>query len=693
MHQVRRCFLHCLLFGTTAVLPQNTNARRPLGWQEIIELAQPSSPQISPDGQRIVYSLRQASLSRNTTLGSLWLTGPGLAPRHLLDETGIGVVWAADSRALLLRTARDSKSFWRLHVEKGELTRLFEHHEPIGAAWWSPDRNRVLFTSSPPESQESKRRRDLEGFPYDETQDGIRSFTRGNWARPNPPSLWLWEPGGAPSKLSVANTPSGGWRSFVWSPDGSGVVVEFTPPGAKGPSTTHLGWIRLSPGSTPEFRVLVATEAANRGTCVAPNGLHAFFASTGSPNRYYESESNIHMVDLATGAVRRVPTNRPWRYLGGLQCATRQLFAEYDDRPRSSLFQIELPSGRTTDLAEGADHLSQWHLTPDLRWATAVRQDLTVPPEIARIDMASGRVMTLTNLNPVFRSVELAGGIQRSWTNRFGHTSNGFLFLPRSFQPGAERLPLIVIQYEFSNKFTTQAQWMTSYPVQHFVQAGFAVLLHNYPREIGWTPGDFKGAAFSQAQNPLASLEIAVTQLIAEKIVDPQRVGIAGWSFGSYLAELALTQTNLFQAGSAGEGGLNNAGQYWVTGSKGMQDYLDAFFGGPPFGPAYANYLQIAPALNVHKLNAPLLREYGTDVGVQSLEFFMAARRMGKTVEQIIYPGAPHIFDLPSHRLASMRRNLDWFRFWLQGIEDSSPEKAGQYRRWRQMREDAKVTK
>jgi acetyl esterase/lipase len=68
----------------------------------------------------------------------------------------------------------------------------------------------------------------------------------------------------------------------------------------------------------------------------------------------------------------------------------------------------------------------------------------------------------------------------------------------------------------------------------------------------------------------------------------------------------------------------------------------------------------------------------------------MALRRLGKPVEQFIYPGAPHVFDSPSQRMASMQRNLDWFRFWLQDYEDPDPHKAEQYRRWRALRESMK---
>lgn len=46
-----------------------------------------------------------------------------------------------------------------------------------------------------------------------------------------------------------------------------------------------------------------------------------------------------------------------------------------------------------------------------------------------------------------------------------------------------------------------------------------------------------------------------------------------------------------------------------------------------------------------------------------------------------------HMKWQPAHRLSIYNRNLDWFRFWLQDIEDPAPAKAKQYSRWRQLRE------
>ncbi len=666
-------------------------APKPIEFRDIIEMREPGAPRISPNGQVIAYTVRQSSLDKDANQSSFWLVSPGSQPRRLLDESPIGApVWLPDSSGLIVRLPRSGgKGFWRISASGGAPRALFEHAQPISAAWWSPDASRVLFTSAEVESEQERRQREREGVVYDETVHGIRSFTRNSWSKPKPQSLWIWHSGeGRSQRLNLDLAEVGSVRAIRWAPTGERAIIEYTPPKPESVNTTNLALLDgLSPGGALVFRRLVTDTAANRGVCWQPDGRRIFFASTGGSDRYFGAESRLRAADVATGSVAALPPDRQWYFLGGAECGEKSLFVEYENQSRSTLYRVDTQTGATKDAVPVPEHLSAFHFTPDYRWAACVRQSITTPPEIARVELATGQVKALTHLNPELDDVALAPATTRKWRNRFGHESNGFLFLPTETKTG-EKPPLVMIQYHFSNKFTGQAQWMTSYPVQHLVAAGFAVLLHNYPRELGWKPGDFAGAARSQAENPLASMEAAISSLVEEGLIDPARKGIAGWSFGSWLAELAITQTNLFQAASAGEGGLNNAGQYWVTGSRGMQEYLDAFFGGPPFNPAYEkNYRKLAPGLNADKVRAPLLREYGTDVGVQSLEFYMALRRLGKPVEQVMYPGAPHVFDRPSHRRASMERNLDWFRFWLQGVEDQDPKKAEQYRRWRAMRQ------
>ena len=55
-----------------------------------------------------------------------------------------------------------------------------------------------------------------------------------------------------------------------------------------------------------------------------------------------------------------------------------------------------------------------------------------------------------------------------------------------------------------------------------------------------------------------------------------------------------------------------------------------------------------------------------------------------------VFPDEPHQKFQPRHKLAVYTRNLDWFRFWLQGVEDKDPSKAAQYDHWRAMRKSLK---
>jgi hypothetical protein len=56
-------------------------------------------------------------------------------------------------------------------------------------------------------------------------------------------------------------------------------------------------------------------------------------------------------------------------------------------------------------------------------------------------------------------------------------------------------------------------------------------------------------------------------------------------------------------------------------------------------------------------------------------------------VELYFYPNEAHQPDHPLARISSLQRNLDWYRFWLQGYERPNPEEPQQYVRWRELRQ------
>ncbi|MBG9791049.1 hypothetical protein ABD76_00240 [Paenibacillus dendritiformis] len=52
-----------------------------------------------------------------------------------------------------------------------------------------------------------------------------------------------------------------------------------------------------------------------------------------------------------------------------------------------------------------------------------------------------------------------------------------------------------------------------------------------------------------------------------------------------------------------------------------------------------------------------------------------------------VFPNELHQKFQPRHKFHVYERNLDWFQFWLMGVEDDDPRKVDQFKRWRQMRD------
>jgi hypothetical protein len=73
-------------------------------------------------------------------------------------------------------------------------------------------------------------------------------------------------------------------------------------------------------------------------------------------------------------------------------------------------------------------------------------------------------------------------------------------------------------------------------------------------------------------------------------------------------------------------------------------------------------------------------------------EVFRGLQALHRPVDLFYYPNDVHQIDLPIGRLANLERNVDWYRFWLQGYEDPDPAKRTQYNRWEALRNAARKT-
>lgn len=94
-------------------------------------------------------------------------------------------------------------------------------------------------------------------------------------------------------------------------------------------------------------------------------------------------------------------------------------------------------------------------------------------------------------------------------------------------------------------------------------------------------------------------------------------------------------------------------------------------------------------ARNARRIHQPILMQLAHSEALIALESVTALKAAGQPVEMLVFPDERHVKWQPAHRLAIYRRNIDWFRFWLQGYTDPDPSaaRAAQYLRWKILRD------
>ena len=389
-------------------------------------------------------------------------------------------------------------------------------------------------------------------------------------------------------------------------------------------------------------------------------------------------------VRNADGGGERVLT--PGIYYAGTPQWTadgkRILFERRDGDGRgATLSEVSAEGGPIRVLIANRAHLSD--CTWDLRkeHAACVVEDNVTPPRVAFVDVASGVLRVVADVNPEFTNLRLAPATRIDWKNDMNMFA--YLVKPEGYREG-ERYPVIVTSYRSGTGFLRGGVG-DEYPIHVFAANGFAVLAFDCGADKNTKPGDFEGA-MSIWEGPLEGLKESLRIAAGMGVADLDRVGFTGLSHGSEIGAFAMSHSDLFRAVSMSASGswdtlteqmMSNRFRHWFTqwGLIGADDR-----------PVPERFARLSATENVDRIHAPLLINAPDSEYLLSLPLYAAMRDRKKPVEMWVYPDEYHIKIQPKQRYAVYERNLDWFRFWLKGEEDPNPGKREQYERWRKLR-------
>lgn len=660
--------------------PQPLQARsgRPVTIDDLARFKLVGEPAVSPDGRTVAVAVTEVALDDDIYRAAIWavpLTGG--KPRRLTMglKRDTNPRWSPDGAQLLFLSDRDSETtqLWLMPTDGGEATRLTNCDQAVSEPTWSPDGRRIAFVSKVapedvnPDSDvkvitDVRYKFDGEGFlggkwrhifVIDTNQEGAEpvQITGGDfdhrhpawspsgheiafaanrnpgWMMERTSDIWSVVPGSAPRQLTSGD---GAFSQPAWSPDGTRVACIGVRPVLEQWQADEI-WLLPASGGEPRSITRDFKPGVGDGAIADLGGF------TPQPPVWSPDGASVLFV-------------------AGIEGKTHLFRAAVDDEDVSPV-------------TAGIRRIPAFDLDPTVADGTRLvcaAADPVTPFELHLIQ-AGEPEQILTRFNAALLE-ELAVGLPETfWVESEGGVRvQGWLLRPVNPDPGGASPAILEIHGGPHGMYGSSL----FHEFQVLAGKGYAVIYANPRGSTGYGETFARGLHAAWGENDLPDLLACVDQAIAMGGIDPNRLGVAGGSYGGFMTNWVISHSDRFKA-AVTQRTISNLVSMYGTDDIALLS-LDHEFGGPPWGPARDRYVELSPLTHVEKITAPLLILHAEEDHrcpmEQAEQLFLALKRLGREVVLVRFPDESHGLTRsgkPKHRIEHMQRLTDWFDEYL----------------------------
>ncbi len=647
---------------------------------DLLALKVVSDPQISSDGSLIAYTVLQCDEETNTTSSAVWLIhskdSKAQIPRQL-SGTGsnkhhdFAPRWSPDGQSLAFLSDRNgSAQIHILPLAGGEAQQVSSLNQDITEYNWRPDGKAFLAHSAwkPIDdlNQPDTSTISVEYTRLDEQSDGL-GYKQGRHQQ-----LWLITLDGTSTRLT--SEPVDIIQS-CWSPDGSEIAFCANRRPDPDLSVSMALWVLTL--STGQMRCLTSEDGLAKMPTWSPDGQTiAYYYSIdqtetsnispwivnahdkSAPRPATSSAVNLTCLELIVDELHLSMVGRPSWFPD-----SQSLLVTVQERGQIHLYRLDILHDQTVNLTSGNGCYINPQLSKDGQIITMVRTDWFTPGDVWRMDSNGENRHKLTGVNDTFlRSRQLVRPKRVSWQSFDGLEIEGWLYLP-PMQPGV-KAPLILEIHGGPS-----LAWGDSYvhEFQVLVGKGYAVLAANPRGSAGYGEEFCKKILHDWGGNDFRDLMAGIDHVLATEPVDGARLGIGGSSYGGYMTNWAITQTNRFKA-AVSRNGISSLSTVGLLSDQTL--WFDFSMGGIGSEDAEALLNSRSALTFVDRITTPLLLLHAdNDLRCpfsESYQLFVMLRKRKHTVELVRYPGISHLIDFPDfgtlkQRVDRLRRTVEWF--------------------------------
>jgi acylaminoacyl-peptidase len=653
--------------------------RRPLSSLDVFELEIANSPQISPDGKRIVYVREGADVMTDRRYSNLWMvTSDGADHRPLTSGKyrDTGPQWSLDSTQLIFVSDRDGTSqIWRLWLDTGHIAKITNLTSAPANVTWSPDKKWLAFTMLVQERGASivKMPEAPEGAKWAEPPKVIDStiyrFNAAGYLKPGYQQIFVVPAdGGTPKQISSGKFQHGGPASLTasnlaWTADSKSVLFGVNRGDVEKDFLNSEIWeFSIADGAA---RALTSRKGPDYSPKVSPDGRQ--IAWLGFDDKYLGHQLTRISVMNRDGSGSRVltpkidesitlvewaPDSKGLYYLADHHGNTGMYYCPLDGPVKKILSDVG--SSRSASSVGGAISVARNGTIAFTRTRPELPGDIAVLPP-------GGTARTLTDVNRDLLENRKLGNVEEIWyeSSKDKRKIQGWIIKPPDFDPG-KKYPLILEIHggpfaNYGDRFDLEKQLMAA--------SGYVVLYTN-PRGSTSYGEDFANLIHhAYPGDDFYDLNSGVDAMVAKGYIDPEQLYVTGGSGGGVLTCWMIGRTPRFRAAVTVYPVINwyswvltadigtTIGRYWFPGMP--WDHVEH----------YEKRSLLSVVKNVRTPTMVLTGEadYRTPMS-DSEQYYQALRMLGVESVLVRVPDEPHGISVrPSHHISKILHIITWF--------------------------------
>jgi dipeptidyl aminopeptidase/acylaminoacyl peptidase len=389
----------------------------------------------------------------------------------------------------------------------------------------------------------------------------------------------------------------------------------------------------------------------------SPDGRHLVYGSQPDAHDFYADRVRLMRLDRETASTielapgwDRSPSE--WEFT-----SSGDLVLVADDDARTRLFRMPIDGGIPVRITDDGT-VGGIRSAGETVWCT--HHSLSDPPKTAVAD--GGGLERVGDLND-----DLVGewDLGRVEDVRFAGADGAEVQMYVVYPPGYQTGPVPVVHNVHGGPHSMNGDsWHFRWNSQVFASTGYAVACVNFHGSSSWGQ-DFAASILGAWGDKPSTDVLAATDLLVERgIADPDRIAIAGGSYGGYLVSWLITETDRFAACICHAGVTDLLGQW----ASDIRTSRDKAFGGLPWtDPEAMN--RWSPSDHLHKVVTPTLVVHGEKdyrvVVTQGLELYNALIDKGVPARLVYYPDEGHWILKPQNSIHWYGEFMGWLERYL----------------------------